>query len=91
MAGRVKPPEEVRLTKVEGRWVPTEMAMGWSKGIEKARKGLEKMASDKSSTMQAKMGLGMANAVLDQMENANTQEEFNEVFNSLFGGFATPR
>lgn len=65
--------------------------MGWSKGMEKARKGLEKMASDKSSTMQAKMGLGMVNAVLDQLENANTQEEFNEVLNSLFDGFATPR
>ncbi len=86
-----KPAEEVRLTKVEGRWVPTEMAMGWSKGMEKARKGLEKMASDKSSTMQAKMGLGMANAVLDQLESASTQEEFNEVVNSLFGSFATPR
>ncbi len=34
---------------------------------------------------------GMANAVLDQLENASTQEEFNEVFNGLFGGFATPR
>ena len=56
--------------------------------MEKARKGLEKMANDKSSTMQAKMGLGMANSVLDQLESANTQEEFNEVINSLFGSFA---
>ena len=88
-----KPVERIELTKVEGMWIPSEMAEDWSEKIDKAKKGLAEMAKEKDkNTFEAKRALGMANMILDQFEKVETQKEFNELISGWFGGFgATPR
>lgn len=87
-----KPAEEFDLTKVEGRWLPTDLVEEWADGIAEARDGLTEMAENKGAmTMQAKMALGMVSAVVDQLDKADSQEEFNKILGGLMGGFAAPR
>ncbi|MEM7199764.1 MAG: hypothetical protein AAF628_05825 [Planctomycetota bacterium] len=85
--------ETIELKRVEGRWIPTDMARDWTSEIAKAKEKLKTMnGPDQKAMMQVRMGLGMANAVVGQLEAAKTQEEFNEVLSGLMGmGLAAPR
>lgn len=77
-------PQEIKLTKVGDRWIPTEMATGWEEGMKSFREmvdGIEPMAADKKA--QALEALKTLNATLDQFENAKTQDEFNAVIGSV--------
>lgn len=46
--------ETIKLTKVEGRWVPADMAKDWKENVEKAKKEIEKgmkeMVANKEQT-----------------------------------------
>lgn len=81
-------PETVALVKVEGRWVPSELADEWHDKIAEARAGLE--AQDPAAKAQTKsqmmVGMATANAVLDQIEAAKTSEELDNVLGGLLGG-----
>ena len=72
-------PEDVEMVRVEGRWVPAEMADDWSKEVEEARQNLaevtpETMAAQKTQIM---MFFGMANGLIDQIASLQTPEEFD--------------
>jgi hypothetical protein len=82
-------PEEVPLTRVEGRWVPTDMADDWDANIAGAMQDIaglsaEEMAENK---MQAMALFGMAEAVLDQLAAVNSTEEFEQAMQSISGSF----
>ncbi len=80
-------PETVPMTRVEGRWVPSDMAADWSSRIEQARSSLA--SRDETARAQMKtqmmMVLASANAVLDQVEAARTTEELEAVVGGLLG------
>ncbi len=72
-------PQTEEFTKVEGRWVPTQMAAEWTQKISEAKTGLaelkpEDMAKNKPQIMGA---ITMVNGVLDQLAAAETQEQFD--------------
>lgn len=73
-------PEEEAFSKVEGRWVPTEMATGWSEGILEATENLNAMSSEDMAAQKPQiMGvLTMLDGVLTQLEAAETQEQFDQ-------------
>jgi hypothetical protein len=82
-------PEEVSLTLVEGRWVPTDMAEDWDANIADAKQDIaglseEEMAENK---MQVMAFFGMADAVLDQLAAVNSTEEFEQAMQSISGPF----
>ena len=82
-------PEDVEMAKVEGRWVPAEMADEWAQGIEDARQGLaemtpEKMAAQKTQIM---MFFGMADALIDQIASLQTPEEFDAAIGPMLAPF----
>lgn len=78
----VREGEEIRTeeyTKVEGRWVPSEMAAEWTQKVADAKIRLAKltpedMAKNKSQIMGA---ITMVNGVLDQLAAAESQEQFD--------------
>lgn len=72
--------EVTELTKVDGRWVPTDMAAEWSQKIAEAKANLaelkpEDMAKNKPQILGA---LAMAEGVLTQLDSAKTQAEFDQ-------------
>jgi hypothetical protein len=79
--------EEVELVKVEGKWVPAEMAADWDANIEKAKKDLQNLSTEITAEQktQAMMGMDMALSALSQLENASTQEEFNQALGGIMG------
>jgi hypothetical protein len=82
-------PEEVEMVKVEGRWIPAEMADDWTEGLEEARQGLaemtpETMAAQKTQIM---MFFGMANGLIDQIASLQTPEEFDAAIGPMLAPF----
>lgn len=74
-----KPADASTFTKIEGRWVPQEMAAQWTEKMAEAKKNLaaitpEEIQKNKPQVLGA---LAMANGVLTQLEEAKTQAEFD--------------
>jgi hypothetical protein len=69
-------PEEVSLTLVEGRWVPTDMATDWDSEIADAKREIADMSEEEmaQNKMQAMMVFGMADAMLEQLRFARSHE-----------------
>ena len=80
--------EEVQLTKVEGRWVPADMAKDWDKNVSEARTQLNEFTPEKiaEQKMQIMMMVGMADAFVDQIAQAKTSEELDQMLQGLLGG-----
>jgi hypothetical protein len=81
-------PEEVEMTQVEGRWVPSDMAQDWDKNVAEAREKLEKITPETiaQQKMQIMMMVGMAEAFVDQVAQAKTSEELDQMLQGLLGG-----
>jgi hypothetical protein len=72
-------PEDVEMAKVEGRWIPAELADDWDRSMEEARQDLaeitpETMAAQKTQIM---MYFGMADGLIEQIAALQTPEEFD--------------
>jgi hypothetical protein len=81
--------ENLDLVKVEGKWVPKQMADDWSKNMSQAMKALEGMQIQPEDKQQVIMITGMAGGFLDTFLNAKTQAEFDAAVNAvlpLLGG-----
>lgn len=78
-------PEEVEMTRVEGRWVPTELAEEWSEKMAEARQGLAEMSPEKMDEVkgQAMMGLAMAEGMIEQVAAVETAEEFDALIGPM--------
>ena len=82
-------PEEVEMVRVEGRWVPAEMAEEWPQFVEDARAGLavmtpENMAAQKTQIM---MLLGMAEGFIEQIATLETPDEFDAAIGPMLAPF----
>jgi hypothetical protein len=82
-------PEAAEMAKVEGKWVPAELADEWAKGMDEARQGLaemtpETMAEQKTQIM---MFFGMADALIEQIATLHTPEEFDAAIGPMLAGF----
>ena len=81
-------PEEVALTRVEDRWVPTEMAEQWDAKVAEARTNLEEITPGKMQEMngQAMFGLAMAEGFVTQLATIETVEEFDATVGPMIQG-----
>ena len=82
-------PEDVEMAKVEGRWVPAELADDWAQSIEEARQNLaeitpETMAAQKTQIM---MFFGMADGLIEQIASLQTPEEFDAAIGPMLAPF----
>jgi hypothetical protein len=81
--------ELLDLVRIEGRWVPKEMADDWTETIGGAREKLANMTEEEiaQSRVQIMMGVAMIESFVDQLAGTTTQEEFDTVIQGLVGGF----
>lgn len=82
-------PEEMDLVKVEDRWIPKEMADSWADEIAEAREQIAKLGNDEDAAQTKMMAMGMfgmVEALLDQIANVETVEEFDAAIQGLLGG-----
>jgi hypothetical protein len=81
-------PEEIDLVRVEGRWVPAEMAAKWPEAMANARHKLDEMTPEKVAEMkgQALMGLAMAEGVIEQIAATETVEDFDAMIGPMLQG-----
>jgi hypothetical protein len=75
-----QPEETSEFTKVENRWVPTEMAADWTQSMTDAKAQLEAISPEEVTEMkpQVMVVLTMVEGVLTQIEAAETQEQFDQ-------------
>jgi hypothetical protein len=71
-----KPPAEFMLKRVDGKWLPTEMADGWAAKMGMAKLGLGQM-NVAAQKPQAMLMLQMADGVLEQLLAAKDEAAFN--------------
>ena len=82
-------PEEVEMARVEGRWIPAEMADSWPQEIAEVRQNLaeytpEEMAAQKTQIM---MFFGMADGLIEQIASLQTPEEFDAAIGPMLAPF----
>jgi len=78
-------PKEEKFVRIEGKWVPKEIADGWAKNIADAKKQIaaistEEIAKQKQGVI---MGLAMVDGLIAPLESAKTQAEFNAAIDAL--------
>ena len=73
-------PSSMNMQKVEGKWVPAEMAMKFPMMMSEAHAEISNMDFSASSAevMQVTMVLTMVDAVIGSLEKATTQAEFDQ-------------
>ncbi|MFN0059016.1 MAG: hypothetical protein ACKVX7_11210 [Planctomycetota bacterium] len=79
-------PAEFNLLKVDGKWVPEDLAKEWPAQIAKMKTeiaGQAKMSAE--DLAQAKMTVGQIGQVVEQLLNAKSEAEFNASLNSAVG------
>ncbi len=72
-------PEDVEMVRVEGRWVPKDIAEEWDSNVADAREGLEALTPEKMAELkgQAAFGLAMAEGIIEQVAVVESAEEFD--------------
>ncbi len=83
-------PEELEMVRVEGRWIPKDMADGFKEGIAEMRENLAGLDFSSEEGQQQKTmilaQMGGIKSMLDQLENAKTKEELEGIFGGLMMG-----
>jgi len=82
--------EDIPLTLVEGRWVPTDMADDWDSHVAEAKQEIAGLSEEEmaESKLQVMAFFGMAEAVLDQLAAVSSTEEFEQAMRSISGSVA---
>ncbi|MCA9006744.1 MAG: hypothetical protein KDA70_15830 [Planctomycetaceae bacterium] len=72
-------PKEEQMVKVEGKWIPQNLADNWQKAMADARSKLSGLTPETltENKQQVLAMLKMVNDTLAQLESAKTEEEFN--------------
>jgi len=80
-------PETLEMVKIEGVWIPQEMADGFKEGIAEARKNLAQMdftsEEGKQKKAMAMQQMAAVKPMLDQLEAAKTQQDLQVVFGGI--------
>lgn len=81
-------PETLTMVKVEGKWVPEDMAKDWKKNIDRMKADIAEMTAGMSTEQKTTMLAQMAGVeqIVDQLAKAETQEEFTQIVMSQMGG-----
>jgi len=82
-----KEPKTAELVKVEGRWVPKDMADGWAEAMADVKKNLAKMSGESMAKNKPQIlaMMGAAEPMLDQLLKADSQEKFDQVIGQTMG------
>jgi hypothetical protein len=78
-------PEEIELVRVEDRWIPAEMARRWPDAVATAREQLQSLTPEQIDglKMQAMIGIGVAEGVVEQVAAVESIEEFDAMMGPM--------
>lgn len=80
----------VVFVRVENRWVPEAMAQSWQEDMASARQAIAQAAGQQESVNAGMAAMTLTlGAMLTQLEDAETQDEFNQIIDNLASVFAT--
>ncbi len=82
-------PEEVKMVRVEGRWIPADMAEEWPDFVKDAREGLAEMTPETMAAQKTQMMMffGMADGLIEQIASLQTPEEFDAAIGPMLAPF----
>ncbi|MDA1016866.1 MAG: hypothetical protein O3A00_20710, partial [Planctomycetota bacterium] len=88
LRGSALPPTNLKMSRVEGYWIPAALASGWAASIAAARGEISKMppVTKESQNVQLK-SIAAVNGLLDELAKVETVDEFNVAAGKLLGGF----
>ena len=80
-----EPVEIKNYVRVEGQWLPAELAADWAGAMRRARSKLAALpeGGDRNLMAQARFTLGMIEGYVREFEDAETQEEFDAVMQRI--------
>jgi hypothetical protein len=85
-------PDTIKFVKVEGKWLPEDMVEGWNDFIAKAKEQIDQIKPETLTAQKPQiMGvLAGVEAMLDQLANAKTAEEFQTMAGGLMENLPIP-
>lgn len=77
--------KDVELTRVEGRWMPSEMAAAWKQRIAESKERMAKLSGPEFAKAKPiiSMVLGTLEVSMDSLLRAKSQEEFDRKLGEL--------
>lgn len=80
-------PQDVEFVRVEGKWIPKQLADSWQSSMSTVQASLDKMSGEESpeQKQQMLMFLAMVNGVMDTLLATETVEEFNGALSGILG------
>lgn len=76
----------VQFMKVDGKWLPLEMAMGWDEKVSTTKLQIKNLPNKLPQINgQVTMFAGMANGILSPLQSAETQEQFDSALGGMMG------
>ncbi len=79
--------DDITLKRVEGRWIPAEMAENWQQTAREMQQQIADMdpatPEGRQGRMQTQMVLGMIDGMLTHFEQAESEDELAQIVNSL--------
>ncbi|MFH1301945.1 MAG: hypothetical protein ABIK07_12870 [Planctomycetota bacterium] len=78
-------PKEEQMVRIEEKWIPKNLADNWKSKMENAHKQLAELTPEKVTAQkeQTLAGLAKVNGVLEQLEKAENEEQFNKTLNPI--------
>jgi hypothetical protein len=79
--------KDLKMVKVEGKWIPADMAANWAAGIADAKAKVAMMDPSQIAAQKPQIMamMAMVDGALTQIANASTQEEFNAAIGGIMG------
>jgi hypothetical protein len=79
-------PEDVDFVRIEGKWIPEDLAGDWNEMIQDMQDSIAQMGRmGQEEKAQFLMMTNMANGILDQLLAARSQEDFNATLGGVMG------
>jgi len=80
-------PIEIPMARIEGRWIPTELATQWPAAVDQTRTRIEMLGSDDAAQIRVQVlfGIGIVEGFIDQIDLMETTEEFDDLVGGVLG------
>jgi len=88
-------PVELELVRVEGRWIPAELASQWPHAIAEADSRIRSLDSDDDAAAQLRVqvlfGIGIVEGFIDEIDRMETSDELDGLVGGVLGNVMAMR
>jgi hypothetical protein len=82
-------PTELEMIRIEGRWLPSDLARQWPGMVERAQSRIEFLGTEEAAQtkVQILFGIGVAEGFVDQIEQMESPQELDILIGGFLGNF----